>query len=460
MVKIVHQLLSGWGRVNPRDSRVCYPTTPFEIEKVLGGTNEPIIARGLGRSYGDAAVSDAITVNLSTFNFFQSWNPQHGIIRVSAGTSLKQILDFVVPQGWFLPVTPGTQYCTVGGCVAADVHGKNHHIQGSFSKFVHSFDLMCSGGSLLTCNLQTNSDLFFATLGGMGLTGVIVWVELQLTPVQTIYITERKRRIQSWEECIEAFQEDNPNEPYAVAWVDATTSIGKGELWYGRHTNEDELPKLVKPYPKKKSKEPWTVPNLFQNSLVNRRTITLFNRLKYLNSPKRSQTTVVPYWEFFYPLDRLLEWNRLYGKSGFIQYQYVVPFETNPTFHRQIVELCLQNGQIPSLAVFKRMGKGIQEELPTYDHSLKYLPTLSFPKQGWTLALDFPMTNGLLPLLSRLDQMVIEAGGRVYLAKDVRLSPETFRKMYPELSIWKNVCRKYNDEIRFQSSLSKRLQIC
>lgn len=460
-MKFVTKQLSGWGRINPVETKVYYPATQMEIHQIFQLTNESFIARGLGRSYGDAAVSKSITMDLTEYNFFQKWDSEKGIIRVTSGVTLRQILDFVIPQGWFLAVTPGTQECTVGGCIAADVHGKNHHVSGAFSKYVRRLELLCSDGSNYTCSLEENSDLFFATIGGMGFTGIILNAELQLIPIETMYITERRKRVHSWEECVAEFQDEDFKEPYAVAWIDATSTKGKGEIWYGKHSTKDELPKFVQPIHLKNNQKAITVPDVFQTSLIHQKTVQWFNRLKWANTTKQIQKSIVPYWKFFYPLDRLREWYRLYGRDGFIQYQYVVPYDTPPDFHREIIGKCLQENQVVSLCVFKRMGKGYQEEMASMsENSAKYLPTLSFPRSGWTVALDFPMKTGLLSLLHQLDQMVIDAGGRVYLAKDARLSATAFRQMYPQITIWKNVCRKYNPEIRFVSELSKRLELC
>lgn len=460
-MKPIRKKLYGWGRWNGVDSEVIYPRSLSEIKSNFDSTNLPLIARGLGRSYGDASLTEGLTMDMTELHHFIAFDREHGKIKVQAGISLQQILDVIVPEGWFLPVTPGTQYCTIGGCIASDVHGKNHHLHGSFSNFVHQFEILTRDGEVMHCSANENPELFLATCGGMGLTGIILTVELTLLPIETAYITERRKRVRSWESLMDELKENSPEEPYAVAWVDASTPKGRGELWLGKHTPKRDLPKWESPFRHVYIEKSKTVPDWIHKSIVNKTTISLFNGVKYHTTTSRFRSSVVPYHSFFYPLDRWLEWNRLYGSNGFVQYQYVVPLDTPASFHRQVIQTCIDHRQIPSLTVFKKLGKCHQDK-QTVDESgyLPLLPTISFPKEGWTLALDFPMKEGLLPLLDKLDSLVIDRKGAVYLSKDARLSPQAFRLMYPQYSLWRAVCKKYNEESRFQSILTRRLELC
>jgi len=410
-----------------------------------------IITYGKGRSYGDASLNTAgRTILLDRLNAIVEFDAKSGVIVCEAGVTLEQILNVAIPAGWFLPVTPGTRFPTIGGCLAADVHGKNHHVAGSISQHVRWFEIVLADGSRVRCSLNENTELFHATAGGMGLTGIICLVALQLSTVETSWIVSEKIATDSLRETMQELTANDTTWPYTVAWIDCMASgdaIGRGDVILGRHARADELSqaqlrnKLQTP-PMTKLGLPFTPPL----SLVNRLTTKIFNTVFGLSGRMtKRRASVLSAWAYFYPLDVAHSWNRLYGPPGFVQYQIVVPLEVGYEAIRHILDRCLVAGHPSSLAVLKRFG-----EAQGY---------LSFPKPGWTLALDIAVRPGLFDLLGEFDRFVIEQGGRVYLAKDAVLGAENFRKMYFEYGKWLEVKKAVDPQCRFSSDLSRRLDI-
>ena len=443
--------LSGWGRYPVVSSYVQHPTQVSSLVGMMEASSDfTILARGSGRSYGDAALNtEGLTIVSRCLNRILAFNQDTGLLHCEAGVTLKEILDVFVPQGWFPAVTPGTKFVTVGGAVAFDVHGKNHHQDGSFSRYVRSFKLMLASGEIVRCSLQNNSDLFWATIGGMGLTGIITEVEFTLRPVKTAYICSHSIKAKNLHEALALFEQYEPQYQYSVAWIDCLASgksLGQSILMFGNHAAiEDLLPEQQTAPRQLKPKRRFNVPFDLPAGLLNRYTVRSFNEIYYARMRSQQIKVVVDYDSFFYPLDFLGNWNRLYGKRGFVQYQCVFPDEVSQKALVQILQLCSQEGWGSFLAVLKRLGP--QEGW------------LSFPMPGYTLALDMPVKKGLWESLDRLDEVVIQHGGRVYLAKDARLSPEAFRTMYPNFTHWLKVKSRFDPANRFSSALSQRLQI-
>ena len=443
--------LSGWGRYPVINSYVQHPAQVSSLVEMIQASKEiTILARGGGCSYGDAALNPAgLTILSERLNRVLAFNEETGLLCCEAGVTLKEILEVFVPRGWFPVVTPGTKFITVGGAVAFDVHGKNHHQDGSFSRYVHSLKLMLASGEAVQCSPQENSDLFWATVGGMGLTGIITEVEFALRPIQTAYINSHNIKAKNLDDAFALFEQFEPQYQYSVAWIDclvAGNSLGRSILMFGNHAALEDLPlkQQAKPLqlkPKRNFKVSFDLPA----GMLNRYTMGVFNGLYYAKQRSRQVRSISDYDSFFYPLDFLWDWNRLYGKRGFVQYQCVLPTEASREALTRILQLCSQKGWGSFLAVLKRLGA--QEGW------------LSFPMPGYTLALDMPVKPGLWEFLDQLDELVIQYGGRVYLAKDARLSAAAFRAMYPKFPQWLEVKSRVDPHNRFSSALSRRLQI-
>lgn len=408
--------------------------------------NTSYISRGMGRCYGDASLCENIISTLK-YNHLLEFDQSKGIINCQSGTTLEHILEFVVPKGWFLPVTPGTKYITIGGAVASDVHGKNHHKEGSFSNFIIEMDILLSNGEVLNCSPTNNADLFASTCGGMGLTGIILNVKFSLKKIETAYISQTVVRAKNLDGILSIFQEYKEM-TYSMAWIDCLKEgdqFGRSVLFAGEHAGTNELTSTQAGNPlqlprKKKLSMPFDAPSFVLNPL----SVKAFNYLYYhKNSSKRNEIT--DYDTFFYPLDAILHWNRMYGKNGFLQYQFVLPMETSKKGLIEILQR-IGNANLGSfLAVLKQFGK--QDSL------------ISFPMEGLTLALDFPVKRGLFEFLKELDKIVIDFGGRIYLSKDARMEKETFWKGYPNAALFLETVKKYNSGFKFQSLQSKRLSI-
>lgn len=341
-----------------------------------------------------------------------------------------------VPRGWFLPVTPGTKFVTLGGAIANDIHGKNHHKAGTFGRHVLSFGLLRSDGVHRTCSLHENQDLFAATVGGLGLTGLITWVELQLAPIKSPYIDSRTTKFRNLEEFFDISAENDKLFDYSVSWVDCTSegnNLGRGLFMAGnfsQQTKNKKAPSLALPFPCEAPS--WLLNSFFMRS---------FNTLYYNKQVKRSVDALTHYEPFFYPLDAILNWNRMYGKRGFFQYQLVVPFEQDRNIIKEIFRRITRSKRASFLAVLKTFG-----DVPSPG-------MMSFPDKGVTLALDFANDGKpTLALMDELDTIVKEAKGRIYAAKDARMSPEMFRLSYPRVDEFKQFV-----DPRFSSSLWRRV---
>ncbi|HLG66046.1 MAG TPA: FAD-binding oxidoreductase [Ktedonosporobacter sp.] len=416
----VNNAPQSWGRYPKiKPGRVIPVYWRSEIPD-LSSLEGPVLPYAYGRSYGDSCLNEGgVSLDVSHLTRFISFDQETGLLRCEAGVSLAQILDLTVPRGWFLPVTPGTKFVSVGGAIANDVHGKNHHVAGTFGCHVTRFELLRSSSERFICSPTENVELFRATIGGLGLTGVILWAEFRLKPITGPYITMERIRYSSLKEFMEISDSSDQDYEYTVAWVDCLASgqqIGRGLFMRGNH--ETSAAYAGKKAPRKL---PLAVPLDFPSFVLNTLTIKAFNTAYYRAQLARSIRRVVPYDPFFYPLDSIHEWNRMYGKRGFMQYQCVVPFENGYEVMLDILRRISHAGEGSFLAVLKKFG-----DVPSPG-------MLSFPRPGLTLALDFS-NNGqkTLQLFEELDKVVRESGGSVYPAKDARMSAESFQAYFPQ----------------------------
>lgn len=445
----VRRTVSGWGRYPCTETSLFRPDRITTLSALLQSPVPSFIARGLGASYGDAAANGAGgTVLTERLDRFISFDPDTGVLACEAGVTIDDLIRYMMPRGMFPPVSPGTKYVTLGGCIACDVHGKNHHRSGSIADHLIDFDLLTADGSLNRCSRTSHPELFWATIGGMGLTGFITTLRIRLARVETPYVLVDYDRAGNLEELLPLFEDDD-RYTYSVAWIDCLArgrSLGRGVLMRGNPLGAADTDLRRLPPDRWRARSRFTVPFDLPPFVLNPATVGAFNSLFYHRHPARAHGVAVHFDAYFYPLDRLRRWNRLYGPRGFLQYQCVVPFEGAERSLFQILDAISRNRRASFLAVLKRFGAVDRSQL------------LSFPRPGYTLALDIPRDAiGVLPFLDQLDEIVIGCGGRVYLAKDSRMSPDRFRVMYPEMDEWLAVKRSVDPGNRFRSDLSVRL---
>lgn len=442
--------VTGWGRTAPTVARVIRPRTFQEAADavrdcgVRGG-----IPRGLGRAYGDAAQNAGGDVlDMTALDRVHAIDVDGGTVLCDAGVSLHRLMEVLLPLGWFVPVTPGTRYVTVGGAIGADIHGKNHHVSGSFARHVLSFELLTADGRVRTVDRGT--PLFDATAGGMGLTGVILTATVRLQPVETSLMSVDTERADDLDDLMARLTATDHRYRYSVAWIDLLArgaATGRAVLTRGDHAPLDALPDRARrePLAFRTSRLP-AAPDLVPEGLLSRTTVGLFNELWYRRAPRLRRGELQRISAFFHPLDGVPHWNRIYGRGGFVQYQFVVGHGQEDALRRVVGRISAQ--RCPSfLAVLKRFG----EADPGW---------LSFPVPGWTLALDIPAgLPGLGTFLDGLDEEVAKAGGRVYLAKDSRLRPELLAAMYPRLDDFRALRAELDPRGVFTSDLSRRLTL-
>jgi decaprenylphospho-beta-D-ribofuranose 2-oxidase len=445
MAKPVMTRLAGWGANLRADCELVEPENQGQVAASLDPAGT--IARGLGRSYGDAALNGGGRVlGLARFDRFLAFDEATGTLTCEAGVSLEQILRNFAPRGWFPMVSPGTKFVTIGGAIANDVHGKAHHAQGAFSRCVDSMTVLLASGDVVTASRSENEDLFWATFGGMGLLGVVLTAALRLRKIETTYFRQKAIRVNDLDGMLAALAEHDQTFPYSVATLDvfATGSaLGRGVLVVGDHATREELPGYLAVNPLRisppgKLSVPFELPEI----TLNRLSIRLVNAVI-----QRIQARALPfahYESFVYPLDGIGHWNRGYGHAGFTQYQFVIPFEDGSRRMRELLTAILSSGELPFLNVLKRFGK-------------ESCGLLSFPREGYTFAIDFPIRKNTVALLKRLDAMVLDAGGRVYLGKDSYLDAATFRAMYPAIDQWLAAKAKYDPHGVFASDLGRRV---
>jgi FAD/FMN-containing dehydrogenase len=439
-------MLSGWGR---------YPVLPCTARKARGeadviklmASTTSLIARGAGRAYGDAALNSQMTLLMEGSDRILFFDNETGRLTCEAGVLLADILNVFVPQGWFPPVTPGTQYVTVGGMIASDVHGKNHHGAGSFGEYVESLELAVSDGRTLRCASDENVDLFNATIGGMGLTGVILRATFRMLRIETDLIVQETIRANNLREAFDVL-ENSLSATYSVAWIDSLAKgdrFGRSVVFTGEHLAAAELPKdrASVPFSAKLPngrKVPFDLPGM----TLNRFSVSAFNAL-YVGSRKFGRS-LINFQPYFYPLDSIAEWNRIYGRAGFVQYQVAFPRKSSFEGISAILRTASDYGLGSFLSVLKLCGR--QRNSP-----------LSFPREGYTLTLDYPIRARTFSMLLELDRIVDDHEGRIYLAKDARMGARMLERGYPRIAEFAAVRQRFDPDRKMRSLLSDRLGI-
>jgi decaprenylphospho-beta-D-ribofuranose 2-oxidase len=459
MFETTSRPLTGWARTAPSVAQVLSTPEADVIAKAVaqvadsGGQpgNRGVIARGLGRSYGDNAQNGGgLVVDMTPLCRIHTIDADTHMVDLDAGVSLDSLMKAALPFGLWVPVLPGTRQVTIGGAIACDIHGKNHHSAGSFGDHVRSMDLLTADGEVRRLTPEgPESELFWATVGGNGLTGIILRVLLEMTPTETAYFINDGDNTSTLDETV-AFHSDGSeaNYTYSSAWFDAISpppKLGRAAITRGRLALRDELPKKLAKNPLKfDAPQLMTVPDVFPNGLMNKLTLSTIGELYYRRGG-HYRGKVQNLTQFYHPLDLLGEWNRGYGPAGFAQYQFLVPLSAVEEF-KLIIRDIQASGHYSALNVFKLFGPGNQAPL-------------SFPMAGWNVAMDFPMKPGINELLNELDRRVLEFGGRLYTAKDSRMTAETFHAMYPRIDEWIAVRRKVDPNGVFASDMARRLEL-
>ena len=445
----VERPLAGWGRYPVQRCRVYRPEKRAALRVLAtGGGERTIIARGMGRSYGDTSLNEGGAVaDLTRLNRFLEFNEQTGELRCEAGVTLDEIVEVMLPRGWFLPVTPGTKFVTVGGAIANDVHGKNHHRDGTFCRWVSELTLLTAQGETLICRPEgENADVFWATAGGIGLTGFIQEAVVRLQPVESAWVVVDYLRARDLEQSLAIMTETAGRYQYSVAWIDCLkggAQLGRSVVMLGNHAGRDRLRPGQDPFTIARRRH-YRMPVDLPPALMNRWTVGMFNAVfNALHHDASDQ--LKPFDPYFYPLDAIGDWNRAYGRLGMVQYQIMIPHEGDRGLVR-VLERLSASGRASFLAVLKCMGPANPG-------------LLSYPFPGYTLALDIPAKAGVAEFLSELDAIVLEYGGRLYTAKDATMGARTFAAMYPRLEEFRAIQRRLDPEGRLQSSMSRRLGI-
>ncbi|MEW6430006.1 MAG: FAD-binding oxidoreductase [Myxococcota bacterium] len=439
--------LHGWGAQRRVRCDLRLPETAAQVRAQVDDAGT--IARGLGRSYGDQALNEGGRVlQLTSLDRYLAFDEATGTLTCEAGVSLAQLIADFAPRGFFPAVTPGTKFVTVGGCIANDVHGKAHHAQGTFATCVQSMRVLVADGRVVNASRTENADLFWGTFGGLGLLGVVLDATLTLRKVETTYFRQRCFVARDLDHMLELLAENDHAFPYSVATLDITARgrhLGRGVLTVGDHARKDELPAKLAKAPLRVHRGlvptvPFELPELTLNPLTIRAVNVAISTLL------RTKPEFDLYQGFFYPLDIANDWYRGYGRRGFIQYQFVVPFDGGPALVRRLLERITRSDQLPFLNILKRFGPA--NEAP-----------LSFPTAGLTFAVDFPVREGLLELTRELDEVVADAGGRIYLGKDSYLTAAMFRRMYARYPEWAETKAKWDPRRVFTSDLARRLEL-
>lgn len=436
-------MLSGWGRFPRQLCAVHQPRSEGELRALL--PHGPRIARGNGRGYGDCAMQRNATVEMRGFNRMLAFDEECGQLVCEAGVLLSEVIATFLPRGWFPAVTPGTKFVTIGGMVAADVHGKNHHRDGTFGRFVDWIDLMGEDGAVRRLSPQENAELFAWTIGGMGLTGIILRVAFRLRRVESAWIRQTTLPARDLDHVMALFAE-NEAATYSVAWIDCLSTgaaLGRSALMLGEHAALADLPRTRRAAPFEGAHKPARkVPFDLPQAALNRMTVKAFNALYHRNARAAAGERLVDWDSYFYPLDGVLEWNRIYGARGFMQFQCVLPEASARAGLAALLGAIAASGEGSFLSVLKRMGA---------EHG-----PFSFPLAGYTLALDFPFSEATARLMERLDAIVLDHGGRFYLAKDARMSAATLRRSDPRAEGFAAL-RAGGGLANFRSSQSERL---
>lgn len=430
--------LMSWGRYPRIKNTVLRFDTDESLQKIVSEHHD-LIPYGNGRSYGDSALSSHI-INVRPHDYFIDFDDESGLLHVQAGVLLSEILESFVPRGWFLKITPGTKLITVGGAIASDVHGKNHHVVGCFSECIKDFKMMLADGEIITCSKAGTPEYFKATCGGQGLTGVILTARIYLKKINSKYIDQTTIKTNNLKETFEAFEEYK-NYPYSVAWIDCLAKgkdIGRSLLMVGDFMDDGDLGY--------QDKQKHSIPFSFPDFALSNWSMRAFNWLYYGRVRKGISKQKVGIDTFFYPLDAIGHWNRIYGKRGFTQYQFILPKEYSYQGLEEVLSAVASSGKGSFLAVLKLHGKTNENYL-------------SFPMEGYSLTLDFKIEDGVFELLDTLDEIVVKYGGRIYLAKDVRVSKEVFEKGYPRIDAFRQFRKDNGMDGTFHSLQSKRVGI-
>lgn len=441
---------TNWGRYPRTETSLGTPGDITEaLEQVEAAPS--LVGRGMGRCYGDSALNASRILSSLGMNRFISFDQESGLLVAEAGVSLAEIMDCFLPRGWFVPVTPGTKYVTLGGAIASDVHGKNHHVAGSFGMHVDWLDIITADKGLVRCSPAEQSELFHATCGGHGLTGLIVRAALRLVRVSSAWIRQKCLKTGSLRETMDAFEE-YASWQFSVAWIDCLKkgpAMGRSLLLCGEFASPEELDAPASQSPHKLPRpRSFSVPLDFPSWALNPLSVSAFNALYYGRAPKGISDALLSCNSFFYPLDAVHDWNRIYGKRGFAQYQFVIPQETAATGLPRLLSRIARSGLGSFLAVLKLFGA-----------QPRFRGNISFPMKGYTLALDFPISRNLFSLFSELDRMVLDYGGRHYLTKDARLPAAVFAESYgvKALEDFMHVRQAWDRQGRFSSLQSRRL---
>ena len=442
MPRWAEKRLSGWGRIPAITARAARPERMRDLAEALADVQDgSVLAYGGGRSYGDAALnSTGSTVITSRLDRLLEFEPESGLLVAEAGVRIGDVIDVFLRRGFMLPVAPGTGFATLGGAVANDVHGKNQHQAGSFGHQLQWLDLRLPDGELRRVQASSDDPLFRATLGGLGLTGIVERLCVRLKEVPSDAVTVTRRRIRDLDDFLAGFEANQDTADYIVGWIDAMATgakLGRGILELAQPSNTPSTP-----IRRRTRRVPFDFPSLTLNPM----TVRAFNAIYSRSAPSRAREAIVPYPKFLFPLDAVLEWNRIYGRRGFRQFQCLVPLAGGREALARMLERVAKRAGGSFLAVLKAMGRP----------GLGYL---SFPGPGYTLALDFPERRGIVALINELEAMACEAGGRVYLAKDSTLQPELLGQMYPELDAYREVLAEVDPQRKMHSDLADRVRL-
>ncbi len=437
-------ILSGWGQYPKIDANLNAPRTFQDLKSTVLQSN--CIARGNGRAYGDSAINSQNTIHMKNFNRILSFDNKNGQLVVEAGVMLSDVIKVFLPQGWFTYVTPGSKFVTIGGMIAADVHGKNHHKDGSFGKYVDWIDLIVSDGTVCRCSKTENTKLFEWTIGGMGLTGIIIRAAFKLRSINSAWIQQRTLIAKNITQAMQLL-EQSLDTTYSAAWIDCLqkgNSLGRSLVMLGEHANVNRIPLKYQNNPlqipkKKKINITFNLPNL----ILNKFSARTFNAFYYWNGRLQDENKLVDLESYFYPLDSIIGWNKIYGRRGFAQFQCVIPLSNSKKGLSELLEATSKAGVGSFLAVLKRFG----------NQSSRF----SFPMEGYTLALDYPINKKTLALMNELDSITLKHKGRCYLAKDSRMSRNVFSQSDPRSGFYKNYRKVYGLDVNFSSSQSERL---
>jgi len=430
--------LHGWGRYPNTKNKIIKFQSEEQIQSLIR-SRQPIIAHGNGRSYGDSALNDTI-IHMRSHDYFLDFKEESSLLHVESGVLLSEILEHFVPRGWFLKVTPGTKLITIGGAIASDVHGKNHHVSGCFSECIKEFEILLADGNVVTCSKELTPDLFMATCGGMGLTGIILNAKIHLKSINSQFIDQTTIKTINLKKTFDAFEEYKTSS-YSVAWIDCLAKgekLGRCLLTVGDFRDDGNL--------NYKDSNKLDIPFNFPTFALNNLSVKAFNWFYYGKVKESISKQKVEIDKFFYPLDAIGEWNRIYGKNGFTQYQCILPKALSYEGLQEILKTISDSGKGSFLAVLKLYGKANDNYL-------------SFPMEGYSLALDFKIEKGILELLRKLDDIVVRYQGRIYLAKDARVSKEIFEQGYPRVDTFRQYRKDHQMNNKFQSLQSKRLEI-